>query len=331
MGKPRVMIRGIYATALTRFLSNTGFLISRPSAAITERFELKRTHERDVTIVDRPDKQGVRVEGEAEMAECVVLSLLECLPDIVVREIYIPERIQGQRKGRFHLQAGYLLFDVEFPYGCKAYLDDLRSQVAPTIKNHHLLKTVDPEAVDVYEAMLRSDPERRDCLSTLAQKNLVYEKLRVGGSLQIHHVKPNGSIVRLSEAKILRFEGRTLTLQRRIMGDGKYDGLDVDKTVTDYAVTLAEEGSPMLKHSYFSSDGELKGEFYNVNTPIEFYPDKIRYVDLEIDVVRRLGEKPQIVDSHELDRAVEYGHISDKLAQNAKETTRKLIVELSED
>ncbi|MEM3018444.1 MAG: RNA-binding protein, partial [Candidatus Bathyarchaeia archaeon] len=59
--------------------------------------------------------------------------------------------------------------------------------------------------------------------------------------------------------------------------------------------------------------------------------DKIRYVDLEIDVVRRLGEKPQIVDSHELDRAVEYGHISDKLAQNAKETARKLIVELSED
>ncbi|MBS7622551.1 DUF402 domain-containing protein [Candidatus Bathyarchaeota archaeon] len=331
MGKPRVMIRGIYATALTRSLTDMGFLISQPSAAMTERFDLKRTHEWDVTVVDRPDRQGIRVEGEAEMAECVVLSLLKALPDMIVREVYIPDLMQKERTGRFRLQAGYLLFDVEFPYGCKTYLDDVRSQVVPTIKNHHLLKTVDPETVDVYEAMLRSDPERRDELSSLAQKNLVYQRLRAGGILQIHHVKPNGSIVRLSDARILRFEDGTLSLQRRIVGDGKYDGLDVKKTGTDYAVTLAEEGSPTLKHSYFSYGGGLKGEFYNVNTPVEFYPDKIRYVDLEVDVVRRPGEKPQIVDSDKLDQAVERSYISLRLAQAAKEIARKLVVELSGD
>ena len=89
-------------------------------------------------------------------------------------------------------------------------------------------------------------------------------------------MKPDGSIIRLSEARILSFIGRTLSLQRRIMGDGsKYDGLDVAKTSTDYVVTLAEEGSPTLKHSYYAEDGVLKGEFYNINTPTEFYSDKI--------------------------------------------------------
>jgi hypothetical protein len=221
MSKPRVMIRGIYATALTRLLADMGFLISQPSAAITERFDLRRIYERDVTIVDRPDKQGIRVEGEAEMAEYVVLSLLEALPDMIVREVYLPDSMQGESTGRFRLQTGYLFFDVEFPYGCKTYLDNLRSQVAPTIRNHHLLKTVDPERVDVYEAMLRSDPEKRDDLSSLAQENLVYQRLRTMRSLQIHHVKPDGSMVRLSDAKILGFKGETLLLRRRIIGYGK--------------------------------------------------------------------------------------------------------------
>lgn len=330
MSKPKVMIRGIYTTALTKFLTDRGYVIAQPSAATAERFNLNKVHERDVAIVDRPDKQGVTVEGEADPAESVVLVLLKALPDMIVREITLPKFLEEQRSGRFSLQTGFLSFDVEFPYGSKILLDNIRSQVTATINNHHLLKIVDPDTVDMYETMLKSEPERKEDISSLAQKKLIHERLTFGRSLQIHHVKPDGSIIKLSEARILSFEGRTLSLQRRIMGNGsKYDGLDVAKVSTDYAVTVAEEGSPTLKHSYHAEDGSLKGEFYNINTPIEFYPDKFRYVDLEIDVVRGPGEPPKIIDSDKLDEAVEYGYMSSALAEVAKDIARNLAAKLA--
>ncbi len=141
-------------------------MIAQPSAATAERFNLNKVHERNVAIVDRPDKQGVTVEGEAEPAESVVLVLLKALPDMIVREITLPNFLEEQRSGKFSLQTGFLSFDVEFPYGSKIFLDSVRSQVAATINNHHLLKIIDPETVDVYETLLRSEPERNEDLKS---------------------------------------------------------------------------------------------------------------------------------------------------------------------
>ena len=94
-------------------------------------------------------------------------------------------------------------------------------------------------------------------------------------------------------------------------------------------MTLAVEGSSVIRHSYYSSDGALKGEFCNINTPVEFYPDRIRYVDLEIDVIRRPNEPPEIVDSDKLNESVDSGFVSSSLAQAARDTAQDLIIELS--
>jgi predicted RNA-binding protein associated with RNAse of E/G family len=104
--------------------------------------------------------------------------------------------------------------------------------------------------------------------------------------------------------------------------------VDVPKASTDYAVTLAEEWSSILKHSCYSHDGMSKGGLYNISTPIEFYPETIRYVDLEIDVVRRVGELRKVIDSDRLDGAVESGYVSSRLAQTAKDIARNLGREL---
>ena len=73
----------------------------------------------------------------------------------------------------------------------------------------------------------------------------------------------------------------------------------------------------MLKHSYFDRGENLKGEFYNINTPIEFYPDLIRYVDLEVDVVRWPGGQVKLIDEADLRRAVASGYIGQNLAEKA--------------
>ncbi|MGQ9543805.1 MAG: DUF402 domain-containing protein [Candidatus Bathyarchaeia archaeon] len=329
MVKPRVMIRGIYTTALTKLLSDRGFLITQPSATIARRFGFRRIYGRDVLILDRFDKQGVRVEGLAEHVESIVQVLVEALPDVVVRES-LPVRPLMVGVDRINLHLEHLSFDLEFPYGSKTYLDRLRSEVTTTIDGHHLLKIIDPDRVDTYESILASNPGMLRVISTLAKRELIYRKLIFGRKLSIQHVKPDGSVLDLGEAEIQSFDGGRLILKRRILSGGStYDGLNIPKSSGDYALTLTEEGSHILRHAYYSCEGVLKGEFYNINTPVEFYPDKVRYIDLEVDVVREPSGNLHIIDLDRLDEAVSLGFISSRLGQEAKSVASKLYSELS--
>ena len=83
-----------------------------------------------------------------------------------------------------------------------------------------------------------------------------------------------------------------------------------------------------MKNAYFSKDGKMKGEYYNVNTPVELYPFGARYIDLEIDVVRRAGERPFIVDREKLELLVKEGKISRPLEKKAVEVADHLIAKL---
>ncbi len=124
----------------------------------------------------------------------------------------------------------------------------------------------------------------------------------------------------------MSFEDNMLTLKRLIKRGGVYDGINERKEEGDYVITEAKEESWILKHSYFSKSGELKGELYNINTPIEFYPDKIRYIDLEVDVANKSFAK--IIDVEKLEKALEEGFISKKLAEKALKIAEELIYKL---
>jgi len=70
---------------------------------------------------------------------------------------------------------------------------------------------------------------------------------------------------------------------------------------------------PACKTLLFFESGKLKGEYYNINTPVELYPYGARYIDLEIDVVRRAGEPPFIVDREDLAILLKEGKISQQM------------------
>ena len=55
----------------------------------------------------------------------------------------------------------------------------------------------------------------------------------------------------------------------------------------------------------------------NINTPVEFYNDRIRYVDLEIDVVRLPGGKAEIIDEDVLERRFLEGSVTETLKDAA--------------
>ncbi|PSQ59670.1 MAG: RNA-binding protein, partial [Halobacteriales archaeon SW_9_67_25] len=62
----------------------------------------------------------------------------------------------------------------------------------------------------------------------------------------------------------------------------------------------------------------------NVCTPVEVFPEEVRYVDLHVDVVRTPDGTVRRVDDDELDAAVEAGNVPEALAEKAREVAGAL-------
>ena len=126
---------------------------------------------------------------------------------------------------------------------------------------------------------------------------------------------------------VRRFEDTFIEIGRFIKSSGMYDGLEVPREPGDYVITTIPIGKWWLRHEYYSSKGELKGVYYNVNTPPEILANAIRYVDLEVDVVLWPDGKYKIIDLEELESAYDMGIISETLMEKAK----KAITEIEND
>jgi len=276
----------------------------------------------DTIIQDRPDRQGIILLGYAEDTDQIIDVLKENLPDIITREkLHSLDNFTG----KMPIQLGFTSWDVEFTHNAKRTLDEIRHTVKPTILDHHLFKTISPEKVDEAERELERFSDKRNELSLQLQDSLIYKHLRMDQEVQFEHVKPNGTVITLVPGRIVELLSWTLKVKRTgFRGRSMYDGINVPKDQGDYAITEAKEGSWILKHAYYSSDDRMKGEMYNVNTPLEIYPGKIRYTDLEVDVVRKVGEAPRIIDLDKLEAAVEAGFITDKLADLAREKAKEV-------
>jgi protein associated with RNAse G/E len=307
-------IRGIYTTALTRFFLDKGLTIVSPSEVIQARFGNSKgialNRPMDVSIDDLDSAQGILLEGHPGSLD-VVLQLIR---------VAFTDAISRKRA----TDAIHAIGEVEFPYLAKSQLDALRGRVAPTLFNHHRLRIIASEYVDLIEKRdLAYDPEKRETVSQDVEKRLIWDAYRVGKELQIDHVKLDGRVISLSEGEILHVDPREkrLTLKRkRFKGRGKYDGLNIRKEAGDYAITQVTEADWFYTHNYFRRDGQLIGTYHNINTLVEFYPDRLRYVDLEIDVVCWPDGKIRIIDKEGLDRHWQAGYLSKALKERAETT-----------
>jgi predicted RNA-binding protein associated with RNAse of E/G family len=107
------------------------------------------------------------------------------------------------------------------------------------------------------------------------------------------------------------------------------NGLDLPIEEGDYAITVVTEGQWHFQHTYYRRDGRPIGEYYNINTPVEFYPWGIRYVDLEVDVIRRAGKPPVLIDRDRLSILVREGFVHRGLEEKALRTSHELMQALS--
>jgi len=225
---------------------------------------------------------------------------------------------------------GRNIYEVEFGGGAKKKLDEIRNKVVPTVEGHHQLKAKDPElgfAVEIAEGILAKVPAQRAKVNGGFWEALIENKgPKKGWLFRLDHVKPDGQVVRIGPGEVVEVSKNPLrvTIRRNLRPGKFYDGLDLPIEPGDYAITELEAGKWWFVHRYYDRDGNLKGEYYNINTPVEIYPDGARYVDLEVDIVKWPDGKKEIIDREKLAQHYEEGIISEKLYRAVLRITQEV-------
>jgi hypothetical protein len=311
---PRLKIRGIYSTALTKFALDSGFEVVDPSAKVRERFAQEFTNDSyDIFIHDREDLQGIVLKGEADRL-CQVLTKMQ-------RDFVDALIVSFQTEEENEINA---VADLELPGFSKGILDTIRATVLPTIRHHHRLKLIDSDLLDSAESELAKSTVNKAELERSIMRQTVLDPLEKSGMAMLEHVRPSGKQMRPREGTIQKL-GEHKVVFKRSFSPGRYDGLNLLIRKGDYGLTEIRDGDWYVKHSYFSSEHLLIGEYFNINTPVELYPYGARYVDLEVDVICRAGEKAFEIDREKLGLLVQRGCINAELESRALHVADKIL------
>ncbi len=236
--------------------------------------------------------------------------------------------------------------DIEFPAEVKDALDKTRAKIRPTVERHHFYKSAGyASLVDLAESVIEDRPEERTYITKKLEKIFQRDMPRKDDSVNIEHVKLDGRNIVLSRGRVIEADGRRLLIRRQFRNTNRKlkivqdypETVDVPRNEGDYAVTEVIPGSSILVTRYYSRQGVLKGTYININTGVEIYPGngaspgRVRYIDLEIDVVAPLEGEIRIIDQHLLRRAVQRGFITQEMAREAKARANAIFEEMSEE
>jgi hypothetical protein len=212
---------------------------------------------------------------------------------------------------------------VWFGRECRFALDEIRASVETTMPGHHRIKTGADDAsaaVDFAEAVC--DPTGGFPFGVTVRQF----GPQAGDTIAIGHGKPSGRTIVLGRGEVteLDTEEGSITVEREMTAGGTYDALGVERRAGDVATTTFVEGRWWYATVYRGADGERRGTYVNVCTPVEIFPDTVRYVDLHVDVVKAPDGEVRRVDDDELDEAVADGEISEPLAERARQVAASI-------
>jgi len=251
-------------------------------------------------------------------------------PDDIIREIGILEEklkeiIEESRKVSEPrvIYEGELVALIGLTSRAKEVLDEYRSKVVPTIMGHHSYKTYGntlSELTDFAELLISKGVDKKIVEESIREH--ILSRISNNKNISIIHVKPDGSVLKLTpgrlESIIETDNGLKLRIKRVFKGKGVYDALGVEKKPGDYDEMIVETNKWYVIHNYYRANGEQIGVYVNINTPPEILPDQIKYHDLAVDVVKLPGEKPKVTDMEEFKKYCEEGIISMKLCKKVE-------------
>lgn len=269
----------------------------------------------DLLGADVPDGWGVRWSHSATEAS------MDALDDALARAADRAEAIDAVVDTDIG-DPGRLVAPTEtvwawFGRESRFALDEHRRAVETTMPGHHRIKAAHEAAsagVDFAEALC--DPQGEFPFDVVtAQFGPV-----AGDTVRIGHGKPDGRLILLGRGEVVDYDAdeETIAVERQMSPGGNYDALDVPRESGDTALTKFREGRWWYPTVYRDAEGNRKGTYVNICTPVECFPDTVRYVDLHVDVVKHADGRVERVDDDELDAAVEAGQMSEELAEKAR-------------
>jgi Protein of unknown function (DUF402) len=164
--------------------------------------------------------------------------------------------------------------------------------------------------------------------------NLLMHLYEKGQPITVHHGKPwrQGKPIEM-RGHVASFDGELVRMTRRFQSPGSaYDGLHAKQRRGDHGTIELPRGAWVARRRYLRHSGELIGELYNIQTPIQFLPREVRYVDLEIDVawLPHRPEKVMLQDVVEMEEAVARGYFPGAVAEVAREVAEELVRRLQQ-
>ena len=207
-------------------------------------------------------------------------------------------------------------------------LDSIRRRAETTMPGHHRTKAATnaaSAAVDFVEALCGSD------IASDGEIDFPFGVVTrqfgpgMGDSIAIRHGKPAGRTITLGRGEVTEYDpDGSITVEREMTGGGTYDALGVNRVSGDIATTTFREGRWWYPTVYRSAEGERRGTYVNVCTPVEIFPRSVRYVDLHVDVVKGPDGEVRRVDDDELDAAVAAGTVPEPLASRARKVAASI-------
>jgi len=213
---------------------------------------------------------------------------------------------------------------VWFGRASRFALDDLRRDVTETLPGHHRMKAgheAASGAVDFAERLGAAPGQ-----FPFAEVTDLFGPTE-GDRVAIGHGKPDGRYLELGRGTVTDrdVEKGRITVERTMTGGGTYDALDVPRESGDVATTRFTEGRWWYPTVYRGEDGAVKGTYVNVSTPVELFPDAVRYVDLHVDVIKHPDGTVELVDEDELQASVDAGTVSPALQEKALDVATQLV------
>ena len=252
------------------------------------------------------DALRASLERANERADAVTRALADADPDRAPSRLIAP------------LATAWAWFGRESRFA----LDDLRRAVTTTMPGHHRTKAATEAAsaaVDFAEAVCEPSGEFPFAAVTRQFGP------REGDRVAIEHGKPEGRLITLGRGEVVEYDPEgAIRVEREMSPGGSYDALGVERRAGDVAATKFVEGRWWYATVYRSDEGETRGTYVNVCTPLEVFPESVRYVDLHVDVVKHADGRVERVDDDELDAAVEAGNVPEPLAERAREVAGRI-------
>ncbi|MFC7204676.1 DUF402 domain-containing protein [Haloferax namakaokahaiae] len=273
---------------------------------------------------DPPEGWGIRWHRDAVDADMGALNdALDRAADIATQlDSVLDDPIEAPRELAAPTKTTWVWFGRETRFA----LDAHRREVATTMPGHHRTKAGSAAAssgVDLAEALCEG-LGGEDGAFPFDVVTAQFGPLE-GDRVAIGHGKPDGRLIVLGSGEVTKRDPEgTIELRRQMSGGGAYDALEIPRESGDTATTKFREGRWWYPTVYRDSEGSVKGTYVNICTPVECFPNQIRYIDLHVDVIKHADGTVERVDDDELDEAVEAGHISEELAEKARSVASSL-------